>query len=138
MRSAQNLATRARVITRCLSLALLLLLATSAAKSPGTPESKPVFQLDGTNPTFAVPQRAPGNALPGDARRHRQSRYPGDASPFIQVRGRAASGPGRKRSLSAARPTLRRHGGGPNTSQIISERADAYAFLIQTLGMNAK
>jgi hypothetical protein len=43
MRSAQNLATRARVITKCLSLALLLLLATSAAKSPGTPESKPVF-----------------------------------------------------------------------------------------------
>jgi prolyl oligopeptidase len=30
------------------------------------------------------------------------------------------------------------HGGGPNTSQKISERADAYAFLVQALGMDAK
>jgi prolyl oligopeptidase len=30
------------------------------------------------------------------------------------------------------------HGGGPNTSQIISERADAYSFLVQALGMDAK
>ena len=30
------------------------------------------------------------------------------------------------------------HGGGPNLSQMIGEKADAYAFLIQALGMNAK
>ncbi len=30
------------------------------------------------------------------------------------------------------------HGGGPNTSQRISEKADAYAFLIQALGMDTK
>jgi prolyl oligopeptidase len=30
------------------------------------------------------------------------------------------------------------HGGGPNTSQIISEKADAYAFLVQALGMDVK
>ncbi|MGA2247252.1 MAG: prolyl oligopeptidase family serine peptidase [Verrucomicrobiota bacterium] len=30
------------------------------------------------------------------------------------------------------------HGGGPTTSQVISEKADAYAFLVQALGMDAK
>ena len=30
------------------------------------------------------------------------------------------------------------HGGGPTTSQVINERADTYAFLIQNLGMELK
>ena len=30
------------------------------------------------------------------------------------------------------------HGGGATTSQLINEKADTYAFLIQNLGMDAK
>jgi prolyl oligopeptidase len=30
------------------------------------------------------------------------------------------------------------HGAGPTTSQVVAERADAYAFLMQNLGMVAK
>lgn len=70
MRSAEHPAPRDRVITRCLSLALLL--------------------------QFAA----------GAARCYRRSRYSRDASSFIPGRGRAPSGPSRKRSPSAKRPTL--------------------------------
>ena len=73
--------------------------------------------------------------ISGDVDHDRRSRRPRGAGAFVQVRGGAAGGTGRRENPILIRIDTKSGHGASNTTKAIEQTADIYSFLLYNLGV---